>query len=298
MRTPALILAAACVAASTLALRAAAPIQQQPFRSATDVVTLEAAVLQDNKPVSGLSSRDFVVTDNGVRQTVEVVSASSLPVDLSLIVDTSGSMTESVGEMKRQILAAATQLRPEDRVRLLHFDWGVQEVFPMQPPSAELSFDRFGAGGATSLHDALAAVLMRSRKPGRAELAVVFTDAVDTSSAMTLEADRELARRSDVLLHAFIVRAPADVFVDAAIGRPDYGPLTDLADLTGGRLDIVLADNHVANGLARTLADFRSSYTLRFTATGVPRPGWHELVVRIDRPGGFVVRARKGYFGG
>jgi hypothetical protein len=115
---------------------------------------------------------------------------------------------------------------------------------------------------------------------------------------LTLKADDELARRSDVLLHVFIVRAPADVTFDVTVGRPDYGPLTDLAALTGGQLNIVLADNHVANGLARVLADFRSSYTLRFTATGVPRQGWHELVVRIDRPGGFVVRARKGYFGG
>jgi VWFA-related protein len=297
MTGTALIPVIAGLSASAIVLLAAAPTQQ-PFRSATDVVTLEAAVLQDNKPVAGLSSRDFIVTDNGVRQTVEVVSAGSLPVDLSLVIDMSGSMSESVDEMKRQILAAAAQLRPEDRCRFVQFSWGVQEVFPMQPVSAGLSLDRFSAGGATSLHDALAAVLMRNRKPGRAELAVVFTDAVDTSSAMTIEASRELARRSDVLLHAFIVRAPGDVFADAALGRPDYGPLTELAGLTGGRLDVVLADNHVANGLARALADFRSSYTLRFTATGVARQGWHELAVRIDRPGGFAVRARKGYFGG
>jgi len=282
-----------------LALLAVSPArQQQPFRTATDVVILEAAVLQNNTPVTGLTARDFIVTDNGVRQTVEAVSAEALPVDLSLILDTSGSMTDTVEQLTEQLTVATGHLRADDHLRFLQFGWGVREVFAMQPPASRVSLDKFTAGGATSFHDALAAALMRVRRPGRAELAVVFTDAVDTSSAMTLEATEELARRSDVLLHAFIVRPPEAVAIDVMILRPDYRPLADLVALTGGGLEVMLADKHVVTGLSRAISEFRSRYSLRFTATGVPRAGWHELVVTIDRPGGFVVRARRGYFGG
>ena len=47
--------------------------------------------------------------------------------------------------------------------------------------------------------------------------------------------------------------------------------------------------------LMRILDEFRSSYVLRYTPRGVDRPGWHEIDVRIVRPGSFTVRARKGY---
>jgi len=46
------------------------------------------------------------------------------------------------------------------------------------------------------------------------------------------------------------------------------------------------------------LADFRSSYVLQYTPTGVPAQGWHEIKVKVQRPGSFTVRARRGYQGG
>ncbi|HEX5070534.1 MAG TPA: VWA domain-containing protein [Vicinamibacterales bacterium] len=282
-------------AAAGLALAPAA--QQQPFRGAVDVVTLEVAVFQANRPVSGLTSRDFVVTDNGVRQSVTAVSAASLPVDLTVALDTSGSMSESIDVLASQLRSAVRDLRPTDRVRLVTFDWGVREVFPLQPPGPGVPFDAMKAGGMTSLHDALSGLLMHARAPGRIDLAVLFTDAVDNTSAMTLAAAAEIARRSDVLLHVYVVRAGEDVAVDAVLGRPDYRPLEDIATTTGGRLDVVLADNRIVTGLGRALADMRASYTLRFTSAGVARAGWHALGVSIDRPGTFVVRARRGYFG-
>ena len=37
---------------------------------------------------------------------------------------------------------------------------------------------------------------------------------------------------------------------------------------------------------------------LRYTPTGVRAGGWHEIVVKITRPGSYDVRARRGYEGG
>jgi len=161
-----------------------------------------------------------------------------------------------------------------------------------------LPFDRFVAGGATALYDALGSAMMRQRRPGRGDLAVVLTDAVDTSSAMTLSALQDIVRRSDVLLYVYVVRSGMDVQADAKSGRTDYQPLSGLAGTTGGQLDVVLADNQVSRALTRTLAEFRTRYTLRYTAAGVPPAGWHELSVSLARPGKFTIRARKGYFGG
>ena len=52
----------------------------------------------------------------------------------------------------------------------------------------------------------------------------------------------------------------------------------------------------ISSAFLRAIDDFRASYVLRFTPEAVPAPGWHELGVRVTRPGTrYTVRARKGY---
>lgn len=47
----------------------------------------------------------------------------------------------------------------------------------------------------------------------------------------------------------------------------------------------------------RVLADFRTSYVLRYIPRGVPRDGWHEITVKLKGGKSYDVRARKGYQG-
>ena len=48
--------------------------QQTQFRGRVDVVSLNISVLSGNKPVLDLKATDFLVTDNGIRQSVSNVS--------------------------------------------------------------------------------------------------------------------------------------------------------------------------------------------------------------------------------
>lgn len=290
------LIALAGVAVASLSFAGLA--QQQPFRAGVDVVTLDVSVIQGNRPVAGLTSADFLVTDNGVRQSVDAVLADALPLDLTLAVDTSGSVENMKEEVTQQVRAAAGLLKPQDRIRLLAFSWVARDVFGLQPPSADLQIASLFTGGNTSLNDAVAATLMRVRPAGRGEIAVLFTDGVDNTSSVSLPMLKELARRSDVPLFIYMVRSGVDVVMDATFGRVDYVPFADLAETTGGRLESLMAGNHIVAGLTRVLDDYRRSYTLRYSATGVARPGWHDLKVTINKPGEFAVRARKGYFGG
>jgi len=73
--------------------------------------------------------------------------------------------------------------------------------------------------------------------------------------------------------------------------------LQALADRTGGALTIVQRDADLGASFVRELEEFRTSYVLRYSPTGVPAGGWHDVEVRINRQGTFEVRARKGYFG-
>ena len=73
--------------------------------------------------------------------------------------------------------------------------------------------------------------------------------------------------------------------------------LQTLADASGGILTVVQRDADFAASFVGKLDEFRTSYVLRYSPTAVPAGGWHEVEVRLNTPGDFQVRARKGYFG-
>jgi VWFA-related protein len=75
-----LALSAAALAA-TAALSAQQPAQEPkaPFRSATTLVPIDVRVIdRSGKPITGLSQSDFIVTENGIRQTISTFSAAAM----------------------------------------------------------------------------------------------------------------------------------------------------------------------------------------------------------------------------
>jgi hypothetical protein len=104
---------------------AAAPVlqaQRPVFQSTTSVVTVSVSVKRGNNAVAKLTAGDFALTDNGVAQTVDAVSIESVPIDVTLFLDTSGSTAGKLDETptwKRSFRSCAG-----DRFRLLTIsDW-------------------------------------------------------------------------------------------------------------------------------------------------------------------------------
>src|SRR5262245_58834752 len=67
---------------------------QQTFRSAVDLVTIQASVRDGRgRVVSGLTTRDFEVRDNGeLRPILSLRADRESPLSLAILVDMSGSM--------------------------------------------------------------------------------------------------------------------------------------------------------------------------------------------------------------
>ena len=78
---------------------------------------------------------------------------------------------------------------------------------------------------------------------------------------------------------------------------PGAAVLSDLATRTGGQLFRMDIAAPITEAFKNAIDDFRTSYVLRFTPTGVTHAGWHDLNVRVTS-GTYEVRARKGYSGG
>ena len=217
------LMIAAAVVAGVVVARAAPqdpPVRSgQTFRTGTDLVMVDVSVRSGGKAVTGLTAGDFVLTDNGVRQQIDNVEATAVPIDLTLVVDVSGNprgawqtppMPAALGEtVRNEVAPIASLLRPTDRLRVLAIDTYVQHVVPMAPvtPLPPLRID---GGGLASLYDALTAALLQPVEPARRHVVVARTKGFDTVSSMDAVAVRAVAERSDALLHLVVMETAFD----------------------------------------------------------------------------------------
>jgi VWFA-related protein len=262
------------------------------FRARTDVVSVDVAVSRGGRPVTGLTTSDFILMDNGVRQKVEALSVETLAIDVSLVVDLSGSTASTLERFKADIQRMAGFLRPTDRVRLVRFSDEVRQIVPMQPSTAPLPLDDLKTGVGTSLNDAVFVALSRPPEVDRRHLVVVFTDAEDTWSTIDNASLPALASRADAVMQ--VVLSTYDRVTDPGV-LTSRESLKRAAAATGGDVRYL---REAVNAFRLVLDEFRTSYVLRFIPEGVKREGWHELDVQVTKPGAVTIRARKGYFGG
>ena len=105
------VLAATILSSGLGAAQAPAAQEQAPvFRAGADVVSVEASVRRDRRAVTGLKSTDFELLDNGVVQEISDVSYEKLPIDVTVLLDTSASV---VGSALDRLRAALRQLRSD-----------------------------------------------------------------------------------------------------------------------------------------------------------------------------------------
>jgi hypothetical protein len=276
---------------------------QAPFRSGTTSVSVNVSVRAGNVPVTGLSAADFVLTDSGVRQTIENVSVEAVPIDVTLILDTSGSAARGIGRLMMDARTIAGLLRPIDRFRLLSIDTYVNQLLPLRPATAIGWPSRIPFNGASSVYDALVAGMIAPVEIDRRHLIVALTDGFDTISVLDAGMVRDVASRSEAVLHIVHVTleaaAPPVPRNWLAHRDRELETLTDAAERTGGLFHLSGKAGDGAVAAFRTVFDdFRQSYVLRYTPAKVRSTGWHEIDVKISRRGRYDVRARKGYFGG
>ncbi|MFI5177474.1 MAG: VWA domain-containing protein [Vicinamibacterales bacterium] len=288
--------AAAALASAAIIAGASAQQPQPTFRSVSDLVPVQVSVHTARSVVTNLTAADFELTDNGVRQEISAVSADTVSADVTLVVDTSGSVIRSLDRFKSDVRRMADQLRPNEQVQLITFDTDVREPVAMQPASRRVLVDAIRIGNMTSLLDAMLAALARAPRPDRRHLVFVFTDGYDNASVLGYNALPAIAARSEAVLHIVLVKVPG---VPVPSPNPAFDALAAAAARTGGALylpDQAPADVVAAFKLA--VEAFRHGYVLYYTPRGVTREGWHDIRVTITRPGAYDVAARQGYFGG
>jgi len=282
-------LAVAAVAWALSAIVPAAQSQLPTFSSRVEAVRVDVLVTDGGKPVGGLRAADFEVFDNGVRQTVDFVSAEQLPLNVVFTFDLSGSIVgERLANLREASHAVLDGLKADDQAALVTFNSAVL-VGPGLTRDVRLvkaAIDRAEPMGNTSLVDASFAGLMLVEADVGRGLVIVFSDGVDTASWLGSKAVLDVAKRSDAVVYA----------VSAGLNRRAEF-LGDLTEQTGGRLFTIESTRDLSGVFLEVLDEFRQRYLLSYSPAGVSPGGWHPLTVRVKGRNA-TVRARPGYLAG
>ena len=292
--------------AALVVVHAAGGFAQQPqttFRGRADSVAIDVSVRRAGRPIPGLTVTDFEVRDNNVPQTVTDLSFEKLPIDVTIALDVSASVTEDLLARLRQAVRQLTAgLTEQDRLKVIAFNMRIRQLTDFAPPSASVdaAFTGVAGTGSSSIFDTLAVALTAPLPGDRRQLIVLFSDGEDSSSVTDPETLLDVARHTTPTVH--VVLAPTVPQTIALVRQPVTARetayrrvFTSLAAETGGSLVPFAAGDNLAATFRRALDEFRSSYVLHFVPTGVEHAGAHTLTVRVNKPGTYDVRTRAGY---
>jgi VWFA-related protein len=280
------VIAAALAATLMCPAHAAVAQTQGAFSMSVEAVRVDVLVTSDRRPLRGLTADDFEVRDNGVRQTVELVSFEQLPLNVILALDMSSSVAgERLARLKDAGAALLSTLTPGDQAALLTFNHRVTLVAPL---SGSLDAVRAGlanssGSGDTAMIDGIYTGLVVAEGDVGRGLLIVFGDGIDTASWLTADRLVEAVRRTDAIVYA-------------VVGRTDTKPalLAEITALTGGRLHEIERVEDLGSTFLDIVNEFRQRYLVSYTPTGVAPDGWHTLEVRVKGRRASV-NARPGY---
>jgi Ca-activated chloride channel homolog len=295
-----------------LLLLAAAPaVAQTPQRPPTfevgiEIINLNLSVTDArNRYVTDLTSKDFAVFEDGIRQELSLFTHENLPISMAVLIDGSASMDEKLPTAQAAATRFVKTLRPEDAAEVIQFNdrTTVLQEFTSDHDQLDAAIHRTQAGGPTALHNALYIALKELGKQKKAgqlrRLAIVLlTDGEDTASLVTDEQVLELARKTDINIYS--IRLGGDRAADRL--RPSFSQasfvLTTLSKETGGQVFFPASLNELESVYDRIAEELRTQYSVGYVSSNRRLDGkWRRIVVRVPDRESITVRHKLGYYG-
>ncbi|HKG23041.1 MAG TPA: VWA domain-containing protein, partial [Blastocatellia bacterium] len=196
------------------------PAQQDKddtIRLRTEEVLLNITVTDSfNRQATSLRREEFIVAEDGQRQEISSFSISTVPVNVVLMLDASGSVAGEVSSLRDAALSFVGQLGPEDKVSVIEFhsevellqDWtanadDIRHAISWRfKPGMVRTSEGTSTFGSTSLYDSLflTAEEQLSKVNGR-KAVIILTDGDDSSSKVTYEQSLAAVIRSNAVVY-------------------------------------------------------------------------------------------------
>jgi VWFA-related protein len=179
------------------------------FKSDVALSRVDAQVVDRNgRAITGLQARDFVLRVDGKVTPIKNFDSESMPIDILLLLDVSGSMRPHVQRIADAAQQAFNVLAEQDRLAIMVFDTRTRERLPFTNSRSDVTkelnhlvrSEGFNGGTriTTSMIDAANYVKQHARPDARRAV-VVLTDDETQDSEDEARVESALARANAVL---------------------------------------------------------------------------------------------------
>jgi VWFA-related protein len=295
------------------------PDSSQTLKVQTNLVNVFVTARdKKNTVLTDLKQEDFKVSEDGVEQKVAFFSKDmNLPITLAILIDTSGSMQNSLGaEQDAASRFVKTVMRKKDEALVISFDFDVNLLADFTEDSDVLQRGIHratisavssggvvtpgtvpqGQNGGTDLYDAvyLACHDELATEAGR-KAVVVLSDAEDTGSKVSLKESIEAAQRSDAVIH-FLRLSDEPFYFQMGMSYSGSSVARQMADETGGREIEIKSEKNLEAAFALISEELRSQYVVGYYPSNTKHDGtFRKIKVEVARPDTKIL-ARKGYY--
>lgn len=262
------------------------------YREEVERVLLAVSVTtKDNKFIDGLTKEDFVVMEDEVPQKILEFGVEKRPITLGVLIDTSGSMKEEIGQVQAAAKSFVTTLREQDQAFVVDFD---ENVFLLQDLTndhsvLQASIEGTDAEGGTALYDAVTVSYWKMKPIDGRKAIVALTDGDDTNSSFPFKTVEELTRTHDVIIYAIgLGTSVMDIGMRSSFKQ--------MADDSGGRAFFPRNAEALAEVYDQIAADLRSQYFITYRSENRDFDGsWRKIEVECRNPEARL-KTRRGYY--
>lgn len=242
--------------------------------------------------VQGLEADDFRVLEDGRPQRIaKFERVEDLPLTLGVVIDTSGSMYDSLSQAQRAALEFLENIiTTRDRCFAVSFSDRPELLMGRTSDVGAIAeqLEYLSADGMTALHDAVVTSLYYYRGVRGRRAMVLLSDGEDTSSTLGFREALEYAKRSGISIYA----------IGLDIGKLDFSvrnKLDELAEQTGGRTYYIREAEELRGVYAQIEKELRSQYLLAYNSDSTqPKDQYREVEVEVE--GGYEARTIRGYY--
>jgi len=289
------------------------PAQIPTYHASVADVQVDAEVVDGRRQIDGLMQQDFVILDEDKPRQIVYFGHSSVPLELVLLLDVSGSVQKYLKDIAAIATSALRKLTPQDQVAVMVFsrDTWIEQSLTSDPAEIAQAIEQaaheqpFGSG--TRINAAVqsaAKFLERNRQATMQRRAILIVTDNDGMSYGVRHDDvlRDLYT-ADALLDAIVVgrhphppAARPGAVINSDFAFDDVYPL---AAATGGQ---AIAASKPERKLAEVLERIRDRYSLVYHAPSGAQPGAYRHIrvelseaARQKHPHA-EVHARDGYY--
>ncbi|MGI8469437.1 MAG: VWA domain-containing protein [Pyrinomonadaceae bacterium] len=197
-----------CCLAITSEVKAQGKETDEIIKVNTNLVSIPVVVNdRDGRYIPNLKQSDFSVFQDGEPQEISFFAAEEEPLNVALLLDTSKSTRNVLGEIQDAANDFIRLLKPDDRATIVTFDYRVNFLSPLTSDrqTLERAIDEVDVGefAGTVMRDAVAQVVNKSFAGVSGRKAIILlTDGKDFGSSPTEQELLKNLEESDVMIYS------------------------------------------------------------------------------------------------